>query len=268
MGNVEERCTIDFWAQFDPPNTFVETAVNRGSCEDRGVTQGWGVYWTDLRQTVEIQYASEEGASKLYRITMAIADSYPQVLLSYLQDGAVAGGRALTPYAYLSNDGGSNFYHEHRRQSYTPEGDDTTYRNLESLTTIGFDAPLTATNVPVPCRMTVNISASASTDPDAEPMSGSETFVLPCTYGPHNDSGWIRLTGDGFENSPYDGLWSKYMVDLGFGERHDPLVQEAMLLAYFFPVFVFDPRDPSILYQDYISFWMVEMLTPPPTQLE
>lgn len=270
MGDVEERCTIDFWAQFEPPNTCIETAVKRGSCEDRGVNKGWGVYWTSLNQTVEIQRANPEGVSDLIRFTAAIADSCPEVLRSYLLDGAVAGSRALTPYAYLSDDGGSTFFHEHRRQWVTPEGNDLTYRNLKSLTELGFDAPLTATSIPMSCRMTVSITASASSGPDAEPLTGSEIFELPCTYGPDNDSGsgWIRLTADGFENSPRDGLWAKYMYDQGVGDRHDPLVQEAILLAYFFPVFLFDPQDPSTLYQDLLSFWFIEMLTPPPTQLE
>lgn len=267
-GDVEERCTIDFWSQFDPPSTYVDTDVKRGSCEDRGVTQGWGVYWTSLNQTVELQFTNAHGKSNLIRFTAAIADSCPEDLRSYLLDGAVAGDRALSAYAYLSDDGGSNFYHEHRRQWVVQEGNVSTFSNLKSFTELSFDAPLAATSVPVSCRMTVSISASASSDPDAEPLTGSETFVLPCTYGPDSDSDWIRLTGDGFENSPRDGSWPKYMYDQGVGERYDPLVVEAMQLGFYFPAFLFDPRDPSTLYKDLISLWHIEMLTPPPTQLE
>jgi len=233
------------WLSFDPPDGFVSTLVERNACDPAG----HGVFPTQGSMQVE------DGPILSWDYTVDGRREMRRFTASIIND-------SLNWLTFLSSGEGT-YYAINRRLQEDPTG----VFDQDIKIDLSFDAPLVTSDAPVAGEMTVTISVTVDSGTDALPESGTETFVLPCTYAPDEETGWIRLWADGFESSMYTGEWMDLFEEKGIWDKYPAYISNAMYDA-FRPVLFFEPGKPQTLFHSIYFSWYNKMENPPPTSEE
>lgn len=234
------------WVSFDPPTGFVATMVDRNACytEDHGVYPTEGSLQVEDGPIVTWDFTTQDGRREMRRFSAAIIND------------------SLNWMAFLrSNDSG--YYAKNRRLLEDPSG----IFDQDIHIDLSFDAPLQTTDVPLACEMTVTISVTVDIGEEFSPESGVETFVLPCTYGPDEETSWVRLYADGYEESMYTGEWMDLFEEKGIWDKYPAYISNAMYDS-FRPVLFFEPGKPETLFHSIHFSWYHKMEARPPTPEE
>jgi hypothetical protein len=234
------------WISFDPPDGFTATLVERNAChiEAHGVYPTQGSMQVEEGPILSWDFTTADGRREMRRFTASIIND------------------SLNWLTFLpSND--NAYYAINRRLIEDPTG----IFDQDIHIDLSFDAPLVTTDIPTSCEMTVTIAVTVDIGEEYSPESGVETFVLPCTYAPDEETGWLRLYADGFESSMYTGEWMDLFEEKGIWDKYPAYISNAMYDA-FRPVLFFEPGKPQTLFHSIHFSWYGKMATPPPTSEE
>jgi len=233
---------VQEWLTFEPPTGFVHTFVDHNACGPHFVASTPGSFSAE-GQIVQIDWGGE------HRIfSAAVLDAYP------------GGGRGLNTKAYR-RAGAPLVWHREDVRTSVWSGEAHT---SSLIVDVALDAGLAPSAAPVACTMTLTITASVSPSSDPKPAVGTETFTLPCTYGPTATSPWMRLAADGFEL--YDGSWHDVLKAHGIYGKYASGV--AVLFERCRPSVYFDPADTSVWWHDVSDAWFFESKMPPPDKVD
>lgn len=251
------------WLQFADKGAFTHTLVDRNVCASHSVSAATGTY-AGVPSAGAIGYAwkSSQGDKFNRNFTYVIVDGKLPSDQVDPKLGYKYGTRGLNRMGYINAAG--NIWQREDISSilYANGQKDDTYFTAK----LQFAEPLPAVLLAqTQCSVTITLAAYANSKTgDVQPET--QTFTLPCKIAADPETGWLRVTGKGFEVGQFDDSWNKFMTEKGWWKSLSP---GAANLYYerFRPIFYYLPGDPVHLFHDVWHAWFQEMLTPPPTQI-
>jgi hypothetical protein len=271
MQNTIGNCiNIEEWLTFTPPAGVVETLVDRDFCGPHGVTSRPGMFGgggpakiLDLKWAVPGQTAARS-------FTAAVIESYPSTPAPHPEGYEPAGG-ALNAMAYARPEL-DLVWRRTQKVVYSPDAQGKKYTTLLHIA-VSFQEEPDSMKAPAACAFEVSVSASVWADEPTDPATlpddeGSFTAPLPCSYAIDMSTPWVRLTGDGFEDSDINNSWRDYLNDVhGISDKYTGIVS-SMLTEGFRPILYFEPGNSSVLFHDASFAWYPRMKSPPPASAD
>ncbi len=254
--NIGNCIDYEEWLSFQVSAAFTHTIVDRNACQAHSVTASPGKFtW----QAQVLQYDWNQGnIAEHRRFTAAVIEGFVLPPLVEPEPGAVTGTRALNRMAFARQQDGTYLREDDRESGAgTAQASVTDMKYL-----VTFAEPLVTVQQPAACKMTVEVTANVGHGPGPTTQAG-ETFTLPCKYAPVKETGWLRITADGFEDSQTSDAWSKFFEQKGWWKKYPAQMSNA-LYDGFRPVLYFQPGKPEVLFHDVGHAWFTEMTTPPP----
>jgi hypothetical protein len=244
------------WLYLSPPDQLVHSVLDESACNPQAptFTVDQGTYQEADGQRLRLEWTSADG-TVTRRIDTTTVINVP---LTEEQGGS---GRAINHDSYVRLQHTRTFRRLRRHQTLSATGN--TLFDEETLTDVTFDDDISDTDDQVACQVTVELYATLTDVAHGivQPLTGRDSFTLPCHYGPAAASEWLELSLDGtlqgIGNTAPD-----FVERTGIYERHPEALVRAFSRA-FSPVLYLEHRNTDVMFEGRFDAVHFHSDTPP-----